>query len=74
MNHILHLNENCLAKEIQAIQEKLDLPSLTKECKTLIKELNLTDIFKEKIKKRTWKRLVKKKILDENEKEIKIKC
>ena len=51
MNHILHLDSKSLAKEIQIIQNTLNLPSLTKECKEYIRELDLPNIFEEKIKK-----------------------
>ena len=47
------------------------MSGLAKECQDFIKELNLPDISEKNIKKNIWKKLVKKAILEKNEKELK---
>ena len=46
-------------------------PGLAQECKQLIKELDLPDITEESIKQKVWKKLVKRAIVEKNEKELK---
>ena len=70
MNHILHLDENTLAKQIQIPQEVNDTNGLTREVKKLIAEHNLSDCFTSRIPKNEWKKLVHNAIFKENEKEI----
>ena len=70
MNHILHLDKNTLAKQIQIAQEVNDSNGLTKEVKKLITELNLPDCFASRIPKNKWKKLVQKAIFEENGNEI----
>ena len=53
MNHILHLEPESLAWQVQEIEEKENLPGLTQECKEQIEKLNLPNIFKVNIPKLT---------------------
>jgi hypothetical protein len=70
MHHGLSLESSTLAKQIQKVQQRNDLPGLTKEVQTLISELELPNLFSEKMKKSKWKNLVKKAIFKANENEI----
>ena len=73
IHHVINMDETALAKQIQNVQQKYFLPGLTKECQSLIYQLNLPNIFDDKVNlsKHKWKILVKKKIKDENEKYLK---
>ena len=70
MNHILHLDENSLAKEIQSAQERHNAGGLTQEIKELISHLSLPNCFAEKIPQGRWKNIVKTAISKANEKDI----
>ena len=70
MNHILHLEPESLAWQVQEIEDKENLPGLTQECKEQIEKLNLPSIFKVNIPKLTWNKIVKKAIEKANENEI----
>ena len=70
MNHVMHLDEGSLARQIQEVQEKKNLPGLTQECKELISSLKLPCIFTEKMPKPKWKILVKASVEEANEEEI----
>ena len=56
-HHLLHLDENSLAKQIYEIQEKLSYPGLVKECKIIIHALRLPDA--RIMSKKQWKSRVK---------------
>ena len=71
MNHILHVDQNSLAKQIQIIQEREDLPGLTKEVKEFIERLKLPNLFEHSIQQNEWKALVKASVKDANEAEVK---
>ena len=45
------MNKSSLASEVYEIQEKLNLPGLVRECKEIIEELSLPNIFEVKISK-----------------------
>ena len=70
MNHILHLGEDSLAKQIQVEQEKHNVKGLSQEVKEFIDILSLPNCFQERIPPIRWKRLVKGAISNANEKEI----
>ena len=70
MNHILHLDEDSLAKQIQLAQQTYSVGGLTEEVKEFIRELSLPNCFEQKIPQNTWKGLVKKAIDKANEQEI----
>ena len=69
MYHVINLESSTLAKQIQAVQQRNDLPGLIQEVQTLISELELPNLFSEKMKKSKWKNLVKKAIYKANETE-----
>ena len=48
MNHILHLGEDSLAKQIQSAQETYNVGGLTKEVKQFIADLALPNCFEQK--------------------------
>ena len=73
MNHILHLEPESLAWQVQEIEEKENLPGLTSECKEFIEKLNLPNIFEMEIPKLTWNKTVKLAVENANEKEIRDK-
>ena len=70
MNHILHLEFSSLAKQVQIIQEKENLPGLPQECKMLIEQLKLPNLFEVSHSKQNWKTLVKGAVKEANEKEV----
>ena len=70
MNHILHLGEDSLAKQIQSAQETYNVGGLTEEVKQFIADLALPNCFEQKIPKNRWKILVKKAIAKANEEDI----
>ena len=70
MNHIIHLGEDSLAKQIQIAQKENDSPGLTREVEEFIVQLGLPNCLNITIKKNKWKRLVKKAIAEANEKDI----
>ena len=45
LNHIQNLGEKSLAKEVQAVQQKLKLPGLTKECVHFIQVYDLPNLI-----------------------------
>jgi hypothetical protein len=49
--HLLSLDEGTLAREIFNVQMTHSMPGLVSECKGLIKEFALPDIFNEKLTK-----------------------
>ena len=67
-HHLLHLDDNSLAKQIFIIQEKLSYPGLVKECRELIQELRLSDA--RILSKKQWKSIVKRRIHQKNKDEI----
>lgn len=71
--HLLDLEEGALAKEILNVQILYNMPGLVSECTEWIKESSLPDIFVEKLSKIQWKKSVKAKLLEENEKDLKLK-
>ena len=82
MNHILHLDNNSLASQIQKAQLTNDVPGLTQEVQKMIVDLGLPNCFSEKISKTQWKTMVKKAIAAANEQDVrnslkkykKVKC
>ena len=70
INHILHLEDGTLAKQILMEQHTYDMPGLAREVKTFLSELDLPDCFSEEIPKTKWKNMVKKATARENEKEV----
>ena len=71
MNHIVHLDNGALAKQIQEEQMKNGSPGLTKEVQGYMEELSLPNCFVTRIPQMKWKTLVKKAVKQANEKEIK---
>ena len=71
MNQILHLNPQSLARQIQQIQERENLPGLTQEVKDYVENLKLPDLFIESIPQSKWKTMVKSAIRKSNEEEVK---
>ena len=69
IHHILS-DKDALAFQVQEVQEKLNLPGLTLECKEYFADLNLPNIFEIKISKSLWKQKVKNAIEIANEKEL----
>ena len=70
MNHILHLEDNSLAKQIQSAQQANNTKGLTQEVEQFIEQLSLPNCFTSRIPQNKWKTLVKKAVMKENEKEI----
>ena len=67
------MDKSSLASQVYDIQEKLNLPGFVKECKEIIKDLNLPNIFDIKMSKNQWKEKVKSAIRIKNENDIKDK-
>ena len=67
------MDKSSLSSQVYEIQEKLNLPGLVRECKEIIKELNLPNIFEVKMSKYQWKEKVKCALKSKNEKDIKSK-
>ena len=70
MNHILHLEEDSLAKQVQRVEQAQGVPGLSSEVETYIENLGLPNCFLIYIPQKKWKPLVKKAILKANETEI----
>ena len=70
LNHIHHLDPQSLAYQVQQVQERDNLPGLTKECKSFMLDLGLPNCLVEEFPQVKWKKLVKKVILETNESEI----
>ena len=66
LHHLVGLDEQSLAAQVLRVQDNLDLPGLVSECK-----LKLPNILNTKMSKHVWKDLVKRKVMDENAKELK---
>ena len=70
------MEENALANEILVVQENKHLPGLVQECKSLIKSLNLPNLFDEKVSstfsKLMWKNRVNKAIEEFEESNLKL--
>ena len=71
MNQIIHLEETALARQIQLIQDREGLPGLTSEVRSLVKELELPNLFVHTIPPPMWKNMVKKAVNRSNEDEVK---
>ena len=67
------MDKSSLASQVYEIQEKLNLPGLVRECKEIIEDLNLPNIFEVKMSKYQWKEKVKCALKSKNEKDIKSK-
>ena len=66
--HLLNLPTNSLAYEIAAMQTTMSYPGLMMECAELMEKYEITDV--KKYTKIQWKRLVKKKVVDQNRADI----
>ena len=66
------MEESSLAKQVSEIQDKCELPGLVAECKKYIQEYKLPNILKVTLTSTEWKTQVKKKMRDENSKELKL--
>ena len=53
MNHILHLEEDSLAKQIQSAQQTYNVAGLTEEVKGFIAQLSIPNCFEQKIPQNT---------------------
>ena len=71
--HLDNLDKETLANQIFEAQKNQNLPGLVQECSEWIEKLKLPNIFKIKITKPQWKRIVRKAILKENEYDLKKK-
>ena len=70
MNHILHLDDSSLARQIQIAQQTHGVKGLVSECQEFINMLKLPNCFHLKITKSRWKRMVSRATARENDKEI----
>ena len=71
LHHLVGLDDQSLAKQVLSVQDHHDLPGLVTECKDLIVKFKLPNILKIRKSKNVWKSIVKKKVLEENSKELK---
>ena len=71
VKHILSQDETSLAKQVLTIQIEHKIDGLVSEVQEAIKELDLPDTFETDVPKNKWKKLVKKAIMDANEKDLK---
>ena len=71
MNQIPYLNPQSLARQIQQIQDRENLPGLTQEVRDYVENLKLPDLFTESISQSKWKTMVKSAIRKVNEEEVK---
>ena len=70
LHHIISLDDDSLAKQIQSSQHKYQTPGLTKEVQGFMEELELPSCLEVAFTKSKWKNLVKKAIKKANESEI----
>ena len=68
MNHIVHLEDDSLAKQVQQAQYKVK--GLCQEVEEFVKELSLPNSLQEDIPQGRWTTLVKRAIQKANETEI----
>ena len=61
-HHLLNLDEDSLASQVDSIQMKHGYPGLMSECGRLVTELSLPNIGKGCLSKLQWKKLVKERI------------
>ena len=75
LHHLVGLDEQSLAKQIFMRQKMMNLPGPVQEFDELLKILNLPDIIygNTAISKSQWKKIVKKAVLEKNEKDLKEK-
>ena len=66
----MNLGEETLAKNVANIQEKYSFPGLITECKTALRNFGLSSENLQSYTKPQWKRIIKKKILEENRRQI----
>ena len=71
--HLDNLDDSSLAKQIYEVQKDQFLPGLVQECSVWIDKLKLPNIFKQKISKPLWKKMVEVAILKANEEDLKVK-
>ena len=70
-HHLLTLPKSSLAAEIFTTQLEHNLPGLGEEVEKMIENFHLPPVSEiKKMKRTTWKKIVKKKIKEENNKEI----
>ena len=67
MNHIIHLEGDALAKQVQYAQQKYNVKGLSQEVEGFVKELELPNCMKEDVPKGRWKTLVTRAIAKANE-------
>ena len=69
LHHLLNLPENSLAYQLACVQDSLGYPGLIAECKSLLNVYNIKENPK-LCSKVQWKKLWKKRILEQNRKDI----
>ena len=70
MHHVVHLEEDSLAKEIFNEENRFEFPGLWKECTELMEELDIPIDKVYDSSKGEWKRLVNARVEENNKKEL----
>ena len=71
LNHIMNQSEESLAMQMLLEQEEKGYLGLAQECKQFYLEPGILDQFEIKMTEKEWKPIVKKAILNANEKHLK---
>ena len=75
LHHLVNLDKGSLARDMLDVQISKHLPGLVPECKILLKSLNLPNLLESKMKakwsKMAWKKIVNKKIYEQEESSLK---
>ena len=71
LHHLKSLDDSTLANQVLQVQDIHELPGLVSECKEYIRKYSLPNILKVSLSHNVWKGKVKKKMEEENAKELK---
>ena len=69
-NHLFTLESDSLAHKVVIIQERESFPGLVKECQSQLVKLGLSNLDPTSFSKQSWKRMITKKIHEENIKQL----
>ena len=69
-HHLMTLDKQSLARTIADIQDANSYPDLIKECRTALTHLGLTSSDPQHYTKQSWKKLISRKIIEENRRQL----
>ena len=69
-HHLVNLGQDSIAHKIHMEQRRLNLPSITKECRELLILLNINEVLLKKTTKQQWKQQLKTKIKEKTQADL----